>query len=91
MALLRSFKIIGRCFRGVMVYLLFLNTASAGESQGQQDFSEVGGPVPFVKVTPEQGSLKRSVKHPRQTALMDFGLVPKASSIPVILLIKMAI
>jgi len=46
MALLRPFKIIGRCFGGLMV--LLLNTASAGESQGQQDFSVVGSPVPLV-------------------------------------------
>jgi len=39
MALLRPFTIIGRCFGGLIVFLLFLNTASAGESQGQQDFS----------------------------------------------------
>ncbi len=67
MALLRPFKIIGRCFRGMMVLLLFLNTASAGESQGEQDFSPAGGPVPLVDVTPEQGSLKHPVKYPRQT------------------------
>ncbi|HHZ69437.1 MAG TPA: hypothetical protein EYO51_00440 [Methylococcaceae bacterium] len=67
MVLLRPFTIIGRCFRGMIVFLLFLNTANAGESQGQQDFSVVGGPVPLVDVTPEQGSLKRPVKHPRQT------------------------
>jgi len=67
MALLTPFKIIGRCFGGVMVSLLFLNTASAGESQGQQDFSPVGGRVPFVEVKPEQGSLKHSVKYPEQT------------------------
>ena len=48
MALLRPFKIIGRCFGGLMLLLLFLNTASAGESQGQQDFSVVGSPVPLV-------------------------------------------
>ena len=52
-----------------MVLLLFLNTASAGESQGQQDFSAVGGPVPFVEVKPEQGALKRPVKYPEKTTL----------------------
>ncbi len=67
MGLLRSFKIIGRCLRGVMVFLLFLNTANAGVSQGEQDFSPAGGPVPLVDVTPEQGSLKHPVKYPRQT------------------------
>ena len=46
MALLRPFKIIGRCFGGLMG--LLLNTASAGESQGQQVFSVVGSPVPLV-------------------------------------------
>ncbi len=66
MALLRSFTIIGRCFGGLMVLLLFLNTASAGESQGQQAFSAVGGPVPLVDVTPKQDVLKRPVKHPEQ-------------------------
>jgi len=69
MALLRPFKIIGRCFGGLMVLLLFLNTASAGESQGQHYFSAVGGSVPFVEVTPEQDALKRPVKDPEQTAL----------------------
>jgi len=67
MALLRTFKIIGRCFGGVMVFLLFLNTASAGESQGQHYFSAVGGPVPFVEVTLEQDALKRPVKYPEKT------------------------
>jgi len=67
MALLRSFKIIGRCFGGALALLLFLNTASAGEPQGQQDFSAVGGPVPFVEVTPEQDALKRPVKYPEKT------------------------
>ena len=50
-----------------MVLLLFLNSASAGESQGQQDFSAVGSPVPCVEVKPEQGALKRPVKYPEQT------------------------
>ncbi len=65
MALLRPFKIIGRCFSGMIV--LLLNTANAGVSQGQQDFFAVGSPVPFVDVTPKQEALKRSVKHPEQT------------------------
>jgi len=69
MALLRPFKIIGRCFGGLMVLLLFLNTASAGESQEQQAFSAVGGPVPLVDVTPKQGALKRPVKDPEKTTL----------------------
>ncbi|HIG07730.1 MAG TPA: hypothetical protein EYQ55_05420 [Methylococcaceae bacterium] len=67
MALLTPFKIIGRCLRGMIVFLLFVGTASAGELQGQKDFFAVGGPVPLVDVTPEQGSLKRPVKHPNQT------------------------
>jgi len=67
MALLTPFKIIGRCFRGMIVFLLFLNTASAGVSQGQQDFSVVGDPVPLVEVTSEQDALKRPVKYPEQT------------------------
>jgi len=69
MALLTPFKIIGLFFGGVVVLLLFLNTASAGESQGQQDFSAVGGPVLLVEVKPEQGALKRPVKYPEKTTL----------------------
>ena len=65
MALLRPFKIIGRCFGGMIVFVLLVSTGCAVDRQEQQFFSEER--VPLVEVTPEQDSLKRPVKHPRQT------------------------
>ena len=65
MALLRSFTIIGRFFRGMIVFVLLVSTGCAVDRQEQHFFAEER--VPLVEVTPEQDSLKRPVKHPRQT------------------------
>ena len=64
MALLRSFKIIGRCLGGMIVFVLLVSTGCAVDWQEQHFFSE--DRVPLVEVTPEQDALKRPVKHPEQ-------------------------
>ena len=65
MALLRSFTIIGRFFRGMIVFVLLVSTGCAVDRQEQQFFAEER--VPLVEVVPEQGALKHPVKYPEPT------------------------
>jgi len=65
MVLLRPFKIIGRCFGGMIVFVLLVSTGCAVDRQEQHFFAEER--VPLVEVAPEQDALKRPVKYPEQT------------------------